>query len=33
MIITFDDEEQLEYISSFVSIVSDVHEWTDTKRQ
>lgn len=25
MIITFDDEEQLEFISSFVSIVSDVH--------
>lgn len=26
MIITFDDEEQLEHISSFVSIVSDVHD-------
>ena len=26
MIITFDDEEQLERISSFVSIVSDVHD-------
>lgn len=25
MIITFDDKEQLEHISSFVSIVSDVH--------
>ena len=26
MIITFDDKEQLEHISSFVSIVSDVHD-------
>ena len=26
MIITFDDEEQLEHISSFVSMVSDVHD-------
>lgn len=26
MIITFDDEEQLEHISSYVSLVSDVHD-------